>query len=189
MPGFPKVSFFPSLKHPPRQRGRGRYLTKLQETLTSRVPVGHVQLNGAAHGTRAARAAQLAHTSPSQGCSRRRVFSFCPSLLSPNCCICHCLQWERDRTRLAGFGQPLLMPHGLVERTSGPCSHLSATEKAGAWRNQPARVGSSSQKEDKHTILTFIIMPLVSHCNGLCIYVQLPEHPGRLLKPGSSWRY
>lgn len=73
----------------------------------SRVSVGHVQLNGAARGTRAARAAQLAHTSPTRGCSRRRVFSFCPSLLSPNCCTCHCLQWEQDRTRLAGFGQPL----------------------------------------------------------------------------------
>lgn len=88
-----------------------------------------------------------------------------------------------------GLGSLCLMPHGFVERTSGPCSHLSATEKAGAWRNQPARVGSSSQKEDKHTTLPFIIMPLVLHCNGLCIYVQLPEHPGRLLKPGSSWRY
>lgn len=142
-------------------------MTRLQETIISSVPVGHVQLNGAAHGTCAARAAQLAHTSPSQGCSQRRVFCFCPSLLSPSCCTCHCLQWERDRTRLAGFGQS--SPDASQSCGANICTLLPfECSQKGTCLEKPDSQGRqllTGGRQTHHT--AFITIPLVLRCNGL----------------------
>lgn len=68
------------------------------------------------------------------------------------CCTCHCLQREPDQTRMAGLGRLHPVSGSPVEQTAVTCSHMSASGKAGLCGNQPARAGSSLQKEDKHTI-------------------------------------
>lgn len=143
---FPWNVLSPNLKHPPRWRFLSRLQPLSQQCLltTFRSTVQYT------HSIRAVRAARLVHTNPSRGCSQRWVFLLSITALTEFVApvTASSGNWI-GHVRLA-LGSLPLMSCSPVERTSVPCSQLSASVKAGPCGNQPARIGSSSHREDKH---------------------------------------
>lgn len=121
-------------------------------TIISAMLVDHIQINGAVHAqyTCSVSCTACAHKSLSGMLSKVSVFLLpitaltefvAPVTASSGNWIGH--------VRLA-LGSLPPMSCSPVEWTPVPCSQLSASVKAGPCGNQPARVGSSSHREDKH---------------------------------------
>lgn len=72
-------------------------------------------------------------------------------------CPCHYLQSEQNWVTFGWVWAVFTWCLAAPWSEHVPCSHLSASAKACPSGSQPARVGSFSHKEHKHTIRTFHI--------------------------------